>query len=219
MLIAAITGKKRSGKDSLADYIVDQFKFVKLSFAYKLKEVIKDYTGCVTYRDEDREYDQTFSITKKQIRQMAEELSLDEQKFYDRFYEQMLPHLMGVKASRFEYFMSYRKFAQILATDVCRYLNDNIWIEQVGKQIKESSCNYVFSDVRFDNEAKYILENGGHVIHIVRPSLQMEDEHVSEQGVDPLLVSVQIKNDGTLDDLKDTFVQYYFDVMLKGGKI
>jgi hypothetical protein len=46
----------------------------------------------------------------------------------------------------------------------------------------------------------------------------MEDEHVSEQGVDPLLVSVQIKNDGTIDDLKDTFVQYYFDVMLKEQK-
>lgn len=219
MLILGITAKKRSGKDVLADYIVEQFKFVKLSFAYKLKEVIKEYTGCVTYRDEDREYDQIFSITKKQIRQMGEELDLYGDQFYDRFYEQMLPHLVGVKASRFEYFMSYRKFAQILGTDVCRYLNDNIWIEQVDKQIKETSCNYVFSDVRFDNEAKYIRDNGGHVVHIVRPSLQMEDEHVSEQGVDPKLVSVQIKNDGTLEDLKDTFVQYYFDVILRGEKI
>lgn len=41
MKIIGIVGKKRSGKDTVADYLVQNYGYIKLSFASPLKEIIK----------------------------------------------------------------------------------------------------------------------------------------------------------------------------------
>ena len=65
----------------------------------------------------------------------------------------------------------------------------------------EISSGLVITDVRFDNEAKWIIDEGGCIIHVLRPLVPAVNDHVSEQGIDPSLITHTLLNDGTLGDL------------------
>jgi len=64
------------------------------------------------------------------------------------------------------------------------------------------SNGMVISDVRFDNEARWIKEQGGTLIEIRRQHTETVEAHVSEAGITVSADHV-IHNDGTLDDLYD----------------
>lgn len=48
MILIGLSGKMQTGKDTVADYLVDKYKFVKLSWADKLKSIAMDLWG-LTY--------------------------------------------------------------------------------------------------------------------------------------------------------------------------
>ena len=85
-----------------------------------------------------------------------------------------------------------------------RGYNNNTWVNAVHKKLERKYAN-VFSDVRFDNEAKYIKDNlQGIIVRIVRPSLEMTEvhSHVSEYGQKEISVDHTIINDQDLSNLK-----------------
>lgn len=59
----------------------------------------------------------------------------------------------------------------------------------------------VISDVRFPNEAKAILERGGIVIRLHREGTGSGDAHVSEKPLPVELVSIELDNDDTIEQL------------------
>lgn len=62
---------------------------------------------------------------------------------------------------------------------------------------------FIITDVRYVNEAAYILEHGGHIARVLKPqSHQATDAHSSEQGEAFPLADFKVWNDGTLDDLR-----------------
>lgn len=73
----------------------------------------------------------------------------------------------------------------------------NWWHETKGPQV-------VISDIRFDNEARWVQLNRGVVINVVRkplPPAQEHEDHESENGIDPYLANYTIWNVGSLDEL------------------
>ena len=48
-----------------------------------------------------------------------------------------------------------------------RKINPLCWIERLQKDVDNEQVNIV-TDIRFENEADWILENGGHLIHLSR---------------------------------------------------
>lgn len=61
----------------------------------------------------------------------------------------------------------------------------------------------VVSDVRFENEAQWIRDQGGVVVHILRTDARAVAEHKSESGVQRVqrvLGDITIVNNGTLED-------------------
>lgn len=101
---------------------------------------------------------------------------------------------------------SPRQAMQTLGTDWGRnILVDDIWIRCAQKFI-DSNENVVIADVRFDNEAEFILKNNGKLIHIIRPSQEMIklSGHASEAGLSEnyLAVCHKVFNDGSLDKLQ-----------------
>jgi len=58
----------------------------------------------------------------------------------------------------------------------------------------------VVSDVRFDNEARWVKEQGGILIELRRSASTQVSAHVSEAGCTVQADHV-IHNDGTIDDL------------------
>lgn len=55
----------------------------------------------------------------------------------------------------------------------------------------------VITDLRFENEAKRVHQLGGRVWQVNRP-LEHEDNHSSEQPLNPVLVDQEIENDGSM---------------------
>lgn len=86
--------------------------------------------------------------------------------------------------------MSARSFMQGLS--FARALNENIYIASMAQRIALEEpyghITYVIiDDVRFDNEAKWINENGGLVFELVRRGVDYTYEHESETPIDASL--------------------------------
>jgi hypothetical protein len=79
-------------------------------------------------------------------------------------------------------------------------ISDSLWVDVcIQKALRTQHA--VISDVRFNNEAEAILENGGFIIQVIRPGIQIaESSHASEAGIDRELISYRVINDGDLAD-------------------
>lgn len=99
---------------------------------------------------------------------------------------------------------SPRRLMQTLGTEWGRELiNPNLWLILAKQRLLSFGPGMIISDVRFENEASWIRDIGGLVIHVIRPSATKIDEHVSEAGVVVNDLDLVILNDGTLEQLYD----------------
>lgn len=110
---------------------------------------------------------------------------------------------------------SPRQLMQTLGTEWGReHVAHDIWLKITERkiQVRIDNAKYtgiqgiVVTDIRFPNEAEWLLKRGT-LVHIVRnksdlPALDSETaQHVSEQGIKPLDDAPILINDGTLEDL------------------
>ncbi len=101
---------------------------------------------------------------------------------------------------------SPRQMAQTLGTEWGRELvNRDLWLKLAQRKLDQARhaglAGVVFTDCRFANEAHFVLENGGLVLHISRPGIGAVSAHVSEQMLPSYLVTDVIVNDGGIIDL------------------
>ena len=105
---------------------------------------------------------------------------------------------------------SPRELLQLLGTEFGReMIHTDIWVmramRSVQKAREEGLAGVVITDVRFDNEAAAIREEGGFIIEVVRPGdgclSGAAAQHASEAGISREHILASIGNYGTLDDL------------------
>ena len=94
-----------------------------------------------------------------------------------------------------------RYVMQTLGTDWARNLSSpDMWSEYVRRQILILPSDVVITDVRFDNEARMVKEEGGVVWEIVRrnnPYTAVSGVyHEAEKGIDKTLIDATILNNG-----------------------
>ena len=106
--------------------------------------------------------------------------------------------------------MTNREILQKIGTDCLRnHFDKNIWVKIIELKIKKSkNINFLIPDVRFDNEAEMILNNGGVVLNIERIA-QKQDSHSSEKGISENFITKTIKNDKTLDIFQNEVVEFF----------
>lgn len=98
---------------------------------------------------------------------------------------------------------SPRYLAQTLGTEWGRAIDTEFWVHVTESLIhRDAPSRVVITDVRFDNEAKWIQRQGGLVIEILRPDAAPVNQHASELGVHPNLIDFTIVNDGRLSDFE-----------------
>jgi hypothetical protein len=119
---------------------------------------------------------------------------------------------------------SPRRAAQTLGTQWGRGLKPTLWLDlcaealrfydgahEAGEKYKRENpgvelvpqyVGMVVSDVRFENEATFIRENGGEIWHIVRDHVQPVEAHESERGIIPCGCDIVLFNRGTLPGLQ-----------------
>jgi hypothetical protein len=89
-----------------------------------------------------------------------------------------------------------RRILQFIGTDLFReFVHPNFWLFAMERRLSMSKAvHHVISDVRFDNEAKWVQDQGGFVVHLTRASpvpagpgfgglTATEQAHASEAGV------------------------------------
>ena len=153
-MIIGICGFIGSGKDTIADYLVNLHHFRRESFANTLKDAVAQVFG----------WDRTMLEGRtKQAREWREQV--------DPWWATRLkmPHLTP------------RWVLQYWGTEVCRKaFHDDIWIAALENKLRNSEDDVVISDCRFPNEIKAIRKAGGMVIRVVRgPEPEWYDAAVS----------------------------------------
>lgn len=201
-MIIGICGFIGSGKDTIADYLVNLHHFRRESFANTLKDAVSQVFG----------WDRTLLEGRtKQAREWREQV--------DPWWAERLsiPHLTP------------RYILQQWGTEVCRKnFHDDIWIASLENKLRNSKDDVVISDCRFPNEIRAIKQSGGRVVRVVRGpepewydaavsvnrgpngnstwalsgrKLEQLGVHASETSWVGTKFDVVLDNNGTLDDL------------------
>ena len=188
--IVAICGLIGSGKDTVADILVSEYRFIKLSFAGILKDVVSILFGW------DREMIEGGTPESRVWREIE-----------DPYWTVKL----GKPTSP-------RSVLQMIGTDIMRnHLHKNIWILALEKKVDDlvrDGKNIVFTDCRFANEFEFLRSKGGIVVRIERGNKPNWWYDYVERGMEPTGVHITewgwinepydkyLNNDGTIIELK-----------------
>ena len=188
-MIIGMCGLIGTGKDTVADILVSNYNFIKVSFADKLKD------GVATVFSWDREMLEGTTDESRTWREQKDE-------FWSReTNEHITPRLV----------------LQMFGTDCMRNgFYNGIWVSIVKQQIiNNPNINFVIPDVRFPNEAKMIKEVNGEVWRIcrgkdpqwftsyIKDNIVPTDVHESEWKWAKLDFDCVIDNNNTITDLKN----------------
>ena len=198
-MLIGICGFQSSGKDTIADYLIKEHGFIKMSFASKLKDIIAIMFGWPR--------DKLEGLTKED-REWREQI--------DPWWSKTLqmPHLTP------RYVMQY------FATDLFRNkFHPDIWVKIVENELNKlleqgTNQNIVISDCRFENEINMIIRLGGKIIQVYRDPPYWF--HKYRQGENPNEIryihrseiewircyrDYDVENDGTIEELHQKILQ------------
>jgi ABC-type dipeptide/oligopeptide/nickel transport system ATPase component len=101
-----------------------------------------------------------------------------------------------------------RELMQLFGTEVGRQIDKEVWVKSVWAQAvqaweAEADMVVVVTDVRFLNEAEFILKHGGLLVRVERPDPQvrMFGAHSSEMEMEKIVPHLTVVNDGPLKSL------------------
>jgi hypothetical protein len=191
-MIISISGLIGSGKDTIADYLVNSHNFRRESWAGTLKDAVSVVFG----------WDRTLIEGKThESRKWREE---PDEWWTQRLGETITP----------------RRILQEWGTDVCRnHFHDEIWIASLENKLRKTTDNVVISDSRFKNEIESVKRLGGITIRVNRgtdpewvsdylmtgPSIDFRRKHpsihASEYSSIGLDYDYVIDNNSTVDSL------------------
>tara|TARA_Y100001938_G_scaffold150841_1_gene243757 strand:- start:2120 stop:2755 length:636 start_codon:yes stop_codon:yes gene_type:complete len=177
-MLIGIVGLIGSGKDTVAQRLVEKHGYVRDSFAKSLKDAVASMFNW------DREMLEGDTTSSRHWREKPD-------KFWsERFGKPVTP----------------RWVLQHFGTEVMRgHMYDAIWVDSCIGRYKGQ--NTVISDTRFVNEIKTIKAHGGIIMCVKRGELptqtQMKDNgaHRSEWDWLDSKFDITIQNNGTLEDL------------------
>tara|TARA_Y100000114_G_scaffold60719_1_gene55723 strand:+ start:989 stop:1624 length:636 start_codon:yes stop_codon:yes gene_type:complete len=177
-MLIGIVGLIGSGKDTVANRLVEKHGYIRDSFAKSLKDAVSSMFNW------DREMLEGNTTSSRHWREQPD-------KFWsERFGKPVTP----------------RWVLQHFGTEVMRgKMYDGIWVDSCIGRYKGQ--NTVISDTRFINEIKTIRAHGGIILCVKRGTLptkkEMQDKGAHQSEWDWLEndYEITINNDGSLDDL------------------
>ncbi len=88
-----------------------------------------------------------------------------------------------------------------------RKVNEDVWINYIRKEMKNYYFNlFVISDVRMKNEFKFIKENNGIIIKVVRPDLNFTPSHITDTDIKDEKPDYIIINNKNVSDLEENVI-------------
>lgn len=175
-MLIGLSGKKRAGKDTLAERLVTRHGFQRVSFADSLRDAALSLDPLI--------------LTGAEVGLMPLRLT------------QVVGNLGWERAKSVP---EVRRTLQRLGVAI-RELDTGFWVHAAARTIEAALGEgrpVVVTDVRFPNEAEYIRHKGGVLVRVERPGLHPVDAHESETALDEWEFDCLVVNDGTLDELRE----------------
>lgn len=210
MIYIAIRGKKRSGKDTAAEYISKVLHLKgKTCMIYKLAIPLKE--GLVNGSDGKFSFEDIdgFGIDRE------EKLDYDVSTLFDIFSKALKYNGLDGKISDnelLEFLKSYDTNSWSLRTIMQRYGTDLVCNKIDMMNWTNTTLNYcdlhssendvtIITDVRQSWEDDALREKGAIMISIDKDDINTNDDHSTEKGIIPKDGDYIIKNDKSLDEL------------------
>jgi len=168
-MIIGISGKARSGKDTFADMLATELNkdayppYVLMAFANELK------LKC------QADFDLTW-----------EQLWGEDKEVQDKRYLKPGIHRDLETHDKVDVYWTAREIMQNYGA-FYRTIDNEFWVKHLFKIIEEKEyTNVIITDVRYINEADYIIDNGGFVIRVERENKDSvhNEQHPSEVELD-----------------------------------
>lgn len=192
-------GLKGSGKDTSADYLVENYGYAKMSLASPIKDAClsifgfpEDHLwGASSLRETpDKRY--LFTGLDPVTGVPLEEVKLDELRWWLRKDGEYFPR-----------YLSPRLALTTMGTEWGRRLCENIWVYSCLNSVRNlDTSRSAITDVRFMNEIMAVQSAGGLVIRLLRG--ERKSNHPSELELDNISLDVfdfVIDNRGTKGEL------------------
>jgi hypothetical protein len=162
-MLIAVLGRKSSGKDTFANYIINKYGFVKYSFADPLKKGIQHF----------------FNLTDQQL--------------IDEKLKESIDHRWGISPRKLFQIIGTDIFQNVLKEYIPELsINGrNHWVILFNQWYtsQQQDTNVIIADGRFLHEIEEVKKLGGKVIKIIRPdqnnnNINKNDSHLSELEID-----------------------------------
>ena len=166
-MIIGLSGKKRAGKDSLAEHLIRNHGFIKVAFADPLRDITYDLNPWIV------------GVNRRKARL---------QTLYTK-----CGGWEGIKAED-NWSGEVRRIMQVLGVSVRDNVGPETWVNAAMERVREfvaDNIPVVMTDMRFPNEVEIVRSNGGLIVRIERDSLPAEslkDQHVSETLLDNMSI-------------------------------
>ncbi len=172
--IIALTGKARSGKDTVADILVKNYNFTKIALADKIRQGLLDLDPYIPVKN-------NFTRLSNLINDIGWEKAKDQYPEVRRLLQNF-----GTESG-------WKIHGELLWPKA---------LEKTIQQ-NYPNQNIVISDLRFPAERQWAKDNDIIVIKIHRDNVENKipySDHISESGIqDP---DIEIYNNGTIEDLE-----------------
>lgn len=185
MEIIGLSGYARSGKDEAARVLVEEFGFIRVAFADKLRDFLYALNPIVDYLDSNGDI-----VGPRKVQSIIDDVGWD-----------------GYKNTHYR--DEIRRLLQRLGTEAGREtLWDSVWIDAALTGLPEDA-RVVITDARFENEAQAVTDRGGQMWRITRDGVGPINDHPSETSLDDWNFDKQVRNSGSLLDYRDNIIYTY----------
>jgi hypothetical protein len=204
MILLGLAGHAGAGKDTVADYLVTKYGFVKFSFSDAL---YREVAAAYGLESEDLLRDRDTKDTPQSI------LALENcnNAGFVAIATDELEKRSVISAGKYQS-LSPRQVLQLWGTEYRRALDANYWVQQAEDWIaavwgifqypEQRPQFFVNTSVRFPNERAWVRKfQNGNVWHIRRAGLTPVNSHVSETPLEVLDHERELFNNDTVDRL------------------
>lgn len=183
MKMIGVAGFARSGKDTIAAFLVQEYGFKRVAFADAMREMLYATNPIITIREIDRNGDVYISPIVERVRNLVDRLGWDKAKVAYPEIRELLQRL-GTEAGR-------------------KVLGDTVWTDALFYKAKQLGGDIVVSDVRMEDECTAIRAAGGKIIRVNRPGISSVNDHITDRRLPEAFVDYEVTNDGTIDELNE----------------
>ncbi len=173
-MIIGLSGYAQTGKDTVAQHLVEHYGFTRIAFADPIREALYALNPMIT--------------------DIPELLGVRLSWLVDRLGWEFVKQDSG----------QVREYLQRMGTEVARnQWGQDFWVDLAMKKAG-NIANVVITDVRFPNEYDAIVANGGEVWRVEKPGVVAVNAHPSETALDSYPFRRCVLNNGSKDDLYAT---------------